>query len=96
MEPDPGSCADLQLAAVAERHPFDVPRVLLAVVAGPYDDQRLTGSTVPWNRPPRDELARTSVTEKALERLGSGGRASPSASTAQLRRDALRLSWRPD
>lgn len=63
---------DLLLAAVAERHAFDVPRALLAVVQGPYADQHLIDSTVLWDRPPRDELARTSVTERALERLGLG------------------------
>jgi hypothetical protein len=74
MEPDPWELRrpDLLLAAVAAHHPFDVPRALLAVVEGPYDDQRLTGSTVLWDRPPAEERARTTRTEKALEALGLG------------------------
>lgn len=61
---------DLVLAQVAERHPFDRARTLLARVDGPYDDQRLTATTVLWDEPATDELQRTRLTEQALERLG--------------------------
>lgn len=61
---------DLLLEQLAGQQPFDRPRTLLARVDGPYDDQRLTGSTVLWQEPAADELERTRLTEQALERLG--------------------------
>jgi hypothetical protein len=61
---------DLLLAELAERHPFDRPRTLLARIDGGYEEQRLTASTVLWDEPADDESERTRLTEQALERLG--------------------------
>lgn len=58
------------LAELAQRHPFDRPRTLLARVDGGYEQQRLTDSTVLWDEPAGDEHQRTRLTEQALERLG--------------------------
>ena len=60
---------DLLLDAVRMRHAFDRPCTYLARVDGPYDDQRLVGTTVLWEEPAADELARTRLTEAALRRL---------------------------
>lgn len=61
---------DLLLRAVADREPFDRPRTLLARIDGPYDAQQLVDVTVLWEEPAPDELARTALTEQALQRLG--------------------------
>ena len=61
---------DRVLRDLEELLPFDVPRTLLARVDGRGPDQRLTKATELWRRPPRDELARTRTTERALKRLG--------------------------
>lgn len=61
---------DLLLREIAEQHPFDRPRTLLARVDGAYDAQRLVACTVLWEEPPVDELVRTRVTGQALAQLG--------------------------
>lgn len=60
---------DLFLGKLSTTHPFDQPRTLLARIDGPYDDQRLTSSTVLWSSPPLDEQDRTRMTEAALKEL---------------------------
>lgn len=69
-DPDELRRPDLVLQAVADRHPFDRPRALLAVVTGPYEQQRLTGSTVLWRQPPVHERARGRAADRAAVRLG--------------------------
>lgn len=61
---------DLVLQAIAEEHPFDWPRTLLARVDGPYDAQLLTAATLLWHEPAADEVERTELAEQALDRLG--------------------------
>lgn len=61
---------DLVLRDLERQLPFDMPRTLLARVDGRWRDQHLTRATQLWLRPPRDELARTRATERALKRLG--------------------------
>lgn len=61
---------DVLLTALSRQQPFDVPRVLLATVEGPYEDQQLTASTVLWDAPPEPERERKVLTEQALLRLG--------------------------
>lgn len=61
---------DLVLAAVAGRHPFTRPRALLALLTGPYGDQRLAGTTVLWGAPPVDLDARSRAADRAAVRLG--------------------------
>lgn len=61
---------DLILRQVADQNPFDRPRTLLARVDGRYAQQRLVGVTVLWDAPAADERERSTITEKALARLG--------------------------
>jgi hypothetical protein len=89
---------DLLLQAIAEQHPFDRPRTLLARVDGPYEAQRLTGTTLLWQEPAVDELERTRLTEQALERLGftrtaGGYRSWPLAVPVVVRPGSTLSSW---
>lgn len=68
-EPDEVRRPDQVLEALAARHPFDRPRALLALLAGPYSDQRLADTSVLWTQPPVSEPARTRAAERAAAQL---------------------------
>lgn len=73
--PDPAEVhrPDLVLDALAERHPFDRPRVLLALLSGSYREQRLVDTTVLWTEPPRSEGTRARAADRAAAGLGLNG-----------------------
>jgi len=68
--PDEVRRPDLVLEALADRHPFDEPHAVLALLTGPYEHQSLASSSVLWTQPPAEERARGRAADRAAAQLG--------------------------